>query len=216
MTYPAYVREKARELRVSKCLTIDEIAQRLALPRTTIFYWVRDLPVARSRFDPTKASAARRRAIESTREKHRVLRERAYSEGYEAFGQLSRDPTFRDFVCLYLAEGYKRDRNCVSICNSDPAVVIVGARWINRLSARKVTYAVQYHADQDLFALRAFWSELLEVEPSLVAVQRKSNSNHLRGRLWRSEYGVLAVRSSDTYLRARLQAWMDIVRSDWV
>ncbi len=79
MAYPSYVRAKARELRASKCLTIDEIAERLALPRTTIFYWVRDLP--RSRIDSSKASAARRRAVESTRAKHRLLRERAYSEG---------------------------------------------------------------------------------------------------------------------------------------
>jgi len=136
--------------------------------------------------------------------------------GANNFGHLSGAPTFRDFVCLYLAEGYKRDRNRVSICNSDPAIVVLGARWINRLVARKVTYALQYHADQDLVAVQGFWSELLGIGPSRVTLQRKSNSNQLKGRAWRSEHGVLAVGSSDTYLRARLQAWMDIVRSTWV
>jgi transcriptional regulator with XRE-family HTH domain len=47
MAYPAYIREKARELRRKKQLTIDELAERLALPRTTIYYWVRDLPIDR-------------------------------------------------------------------------------------------------------------------------------------------------------------------------
>lgn len=143
---------------------IDEIAEHLALPRTTIFHWVRDLPVPPSSFDPAKASAARRRAVEAIRTKHRLLRENAYSEGCEEFAALSLEPTFRDFVCLYLAEGYKRDRNRVSICNSDPPVIVLGARWINRLSARKVTYSVQYHADQDPRDLQEFWSELLEIE----------------------------------------------------
>jgi transcriptional regulator with XRE-family HTH domain len=48
MTHPDYLREKARSLRISKKLTIDEIAERLALPRTTIYYWVRDLRIPRA------------------------------------------------------------------------------------------------------------------------------------------------------------------------
>ena len=38
--HPPYLREKAREMRVEKKLTIDQIAERLALSRTTIYYWV--------------------------------------------------------------------------------------------------------------------------------------------------------------------------------
>jgi hypothetical protein len=37
MALPAYLREKAQELRGKKRLTIDELAERLALPRTTIY-----------------------------------------------------------------------------------------------------------------------------------------------------------------------------------
>ena len=46
MSHPAYIRAKARELRIERRLTIDEIAERLALPRGTIYYWVRDLPLS--------------------------------------------------------------------------------------------------------------------------------------------------------------------------
>ena len=35
MAYPAYVKQKARELRTDRKLTIDELAERLAIPRTT-------------------------------------------------------------------------------------------------------------------------------------------------------------------------------------
>ena len=48
IAYPPYIREKARELRVSRELTIDEIAVRLAISRSTVFHWVRDLPIPRS------------------------------------------------------------------------------------------------------------------------------------------------------------------------
>jgi hypothetical protein len=48
MVHPAYIREKARELRVAKRLTMDELADRLAIPRATIYYWVRDLPIGQT------------------------------------------------------------------------------------------------------------------------------------------------------------------------
>jgi hypothetical protein len=45
MAHPAYLRETARALLVRRKLTIDELAERLALSRSTIYYWVRDLPI---------------------------------------------------------------------------------------------------------------------------------------------------------------------------
>ena len=45
MAHAAYLREKARSMRVERQLTIDELAERLALSRSTIYYWVRDLPI---------------------------------------------------------------------------------------------------------------------------------------------------------------------------
>jgi hypothetical protein len=47
MAYPAYIRDKARELRRGKQLTIDELAERLSISRTTIYYWVCDIPIER-------------------------------------------------------------------------------------------------------------------------------------------------------------------------
>lgn len=106
-----------------------------------------------------------------------------------------REPTFRDFVCLYIAEGYKRDRNVASLANSDPAVV--------------------KHADQNLSELREFWAGALATDAASIGLQRKSNSNQLTGRIWRSRHGVLTVRVCDTALRARLGAWMDRLRDEW-
>jgi transcriptional regulator with XRE-family HTH domain len=36
MAYPAYLRERARELRVTKKLSLNEFAERLALRKTTV------------------------------------------------------------------------------------------------------------------------------------------------------------------------------------
>ena len=214
MAYPAYVREKARELRGEKKLTIDELAERLAIPRTTIFGWVRDLEIPRK---PNTAwpAAAREKGTAAMKARYRIKRELAYKQGHNEFRILSAQPTFRDFVCMYIGEGFKRDRNVVSICNSDPVVVRLGSNWLHRLTEHPIQLSFQHHADQDPRKIRVFWGELLGVEPSEVKFQRKSNSGQLSGRRWRSRYGVLQVRASDTYLRARIDAWMDAVRGEW-
>jgi hypothetical protein len=211
MAYPAYVREKARELRAERRLSIVEIAERLALPKTTIYSWVRDLPLGRPRREnPHPATRTMQRNF-------RRLREAAYEEGLRSFESLvASDPTFRDFVCLYIGEGFKRDRNRVAIGNSDPRVVSLSTRWLRALSRNSIRFELQYHADQDLSRLRTFWATLLAVVPTDIAVQRKSNSGKLTGRAWRSRYGVLTVRANDTQLRARLQAWMDLLQDQWL
>jgi hypothetical protein len=194
-------------------MTIDEIAERLALPRTTIFYWVRDLPIERKGRPQTAGQLKGSLAMQA---KYRRLREAAYAKGRASFDALALDPTFRDFVNLYIAEGYKRHRNIVSVCNSDPAVVAICDRWLRQLSSKSPEYWVQYHADQDLEELCRFWSDELGIRPDQIRLQRKSNSNQLAGRTWRSVHGVLTVRVCDTPLRAKLNGWMDRLRESWL
>lgn len=218
MAHPDYIKQKAIQLRTEKKLTIDEIAERLSLPRTTVFYWVGDIEIPRKPKAWTaspKLREAQALGTAAMQEKYRKIREEAYEQGRAEFEELASDRTFRDFVCMYLGEGYKRSRNDVAIANSDPAVVVLGNRWIKELGSNKIRYEVQYHADQDLAVLRKFWGDLLEVSHELINVQRKSNSNRLKGRSWRSEHGVLTVSMGDTRFRARLQAWMDLLRDEW-
>lgn len=210
--YPAYVRDKARKLRVEKHLSIDDIAERLALPKTTIYDWVRDLPLGR----PRRATPGQRKGNSRMRAKYRLRRAAAYAQGRLEFERLVADPTFRDFVCLYMAEGYKRCRNTVGVCNSDPAIVVLCAGWVRRFARNPVRYSVQYHADQDLVELRRFWAAQLSVGPEDIRLQRKSNSGRLSGRTWRSRYGVLNVYAGDTLFRSRLQAWMDCLQEQWL
>jgi hypothetical protein len=211
-TYPPYLREKARQLRRKRKLTIDQLAECLALPRTTIYYWVRDLPIPRT----TRQSRGQRIGARVMLRKYQLLREAAYEEGRATFAFLCKHPTFRDFVNLYIAEGYKRDRNSVSLANSDPAVIRVASNWIHRLTDNRVGYRVQYHADQDPAELQRFWASLLATDAASIRLQRKSNSNQLSRRTWRCRYGVLTVRVGDTYLRARIEAWMDCLKGEWL
>ena len=213
VSHPAYLREKARSLRVEKGLTIDELAERLALPRTTIFYWVRDLPITHR---TARQSAAQQRRASDNSARYRERGEAAYAEGVASFPELSSDRAFRDLICLYIAEGSKRNPNRLAIGNSDPAVMVVAVEWLRRLTDRPLIFTIQQHADQDLDELRRFWGPVLDIDGGEIRFQRKSNSGQLAGRNWRSAHGVITVTVNDTLLRARLQAWIDLMRESWL
>src|SRR5215212_1886599 len=106
VTHPAYIRDKARQMRAEKDLTIDEIAERLAISRQTIFYWVRDLPMKRARRHPDYELRARENSA-----RYKRLRDAAYEQGWQEYDELIGEPSFRDFVCMYIGEGSKRSRN---------------------------------------------------------------------------------------------------------
>jgi hypothetical protein len=173
------------------------------------------LPIPGSGSGGVRPEAARRKGNRTMQRKYRLLREEAYQEGLREYDELAVDPTFRDFVWLYIAEGYKRNRNTVAICNSDPAVMQIATRWLHCLTERTLDFSIQHHADQDLNELREFWGGRLGIDAGTIKLLAKSNSNRLAGRRWRSCHGVLHVRVQDTLLRARLQAWIDRLRSEW-
>ena len=93
VAYPPYLREKARSMRGKRHFTIDQIAERLVLSRSTVFGWVRDIPMPRSHFDPGPAHAARLRGNRAMQAKRRALREQAYAEGQASFEWLTLEPT---------------------------------------------------------------------------------------------------------------------------
>jgi hypothetical protein len=43
-----HLRDKAVELRTKHNMTLDDIVERLALPRTTIYSWIKNLPIPRT------------------------------------------------------------------------------------------------------------------------------------------------------------------------
>jgi hypothetical protein len=210
MTYPSYLRERAREMRTKEKLSVVEIADRLAIAKSTAFGWVGDIPLGRPRREnghPGNVAMCR---------KYRLIREAAYATGRDEFDDLAQIDGFRDFVSLYIAEGYKRNRNTVSVANSDPAVIVFCASWVRRYSEKRLQCSIQFHADQNPDQLRRFWGDKLKVEPGAISLQRKSNSSQLEYRKWRSKHGVMSVRVGDTAFRARLQGWIDRLQERWL
>ena len=138
MAHSHYLRRMARLLRVEQRLTVDQLAARLALPRSTVYYWVRDLPLGEARGEacaPRPGTEGGRRAAPASagRAPGRAMRR---TRRLRSFDDLAAQPTFRDFVCLYVARGSTRERARVSLSDSDAAVMRLANRWMLRLSDR--------------------------------------------------------------------------------
>jgi AcrR family transcriptional regulator len=206
-----HIRQKAISLRTEQHLTLDEIVERLSLPKTTIYHWIKDIPIPTTE----KQTAAQRQRAESNRARHAALREAAYQQGLLEALALLQDLSFRDFVVLYMAEGTKRQRNTVEFVNSDAQMIHLANRWLRQLARNKIVYRLQYHVDHDVEELKQYWAGIVEINPDIITVLRKSNSGQLARRQFRSQYGLLSVSVGDTYLRAKLQAWMDTVKAQW-
>lgn len=208
MAHARYLRQTARSLRVEQQLTVDELAARLSLPRSTIYYWVRDLPLrggvrdAAHREAPAKVS--------------RVRSEAAYEEGLATFEELSGQPTFRDFICIYLVQGEQRDRTRVALTNSDPAVMRLVSCWLRRLTDKAPFLSLRYGRGQSLKELRRFWSEATGTAPRAIRAIGSSEGVPGEQAVPGPSHGLLTIGVDDTLLRARLQGWMHRARESWL
>jgi hypothetical protein len=222
MAHSRYLRDMTRLLRVERQLTVDQLAKRLALPRSTIYYWVRDLPPLDARGD--EGAAAAPADVAAAPEPDAVppsvppREQNAYEEGLHSFDDLAIQPTFRDFLTIYILDGYKRDRKRVALANADPAVMRLVNRWLWRLTDKSPSLAVHCHPDQGVGELRRFWSETVGVDSAAIRARHAAQGELARrSHHWGPPplHGVLTITVDDTLLRARLQAWMRRMRESW-
>jgi hypothetical protein len=236
MAHSSYLRQMARLLRVEQRLSVDQLARRLALPRSTVYYWVRDLPLNASASEgaveggadglapataavavgsaPGDRSAVRAGGALARRRHSRPSSETAYEDGLRSFADLDTQPTFRDFVCLYVMRGCTREQTKVSLTDSDPAVIRLVNRWLLRLSDKSPLLSVQYGPDQSLAELRRFWGAIVGAEARTIRAEGLDAVGAERQRR-ESCRGVLTLTVDDALLRARLQAWISKTRDSW-
>lgn len=208
-----HLREKAVQLRREEQLTLTEIVERLKLPKTTIYGWIRHIPIERT----SRQTEAQQRGTATMQKIYAARREDAYQVGWEQAPELLSDPLLRDFVVLYIAEGYKRSRNQVAIGNADASVMQLAYIFFQKYGnlERKLEFLVQIHIDHDEADIQTYWATILGIKPEQIKIVRKSNSGQLKGRRFRSEHGVMTIRLNDTYFRAKLQAWIDYLQQSW-
>ncbi|HZK16341.1 MAG TPA: hypothetical protein VFC52_07125, partial [Solirubrobacterales bacterium] len=163
MAYPKRTREWVRQLRREESLSLDELARRAAVPRGTVYRWVRDLPIATTGPGGGFSEVARSRGTEVMRDNWRRTREVAYLAGLEAFAELRGETGFRAFVTAYTASGRRHGHQVASFAHSDPSLVRLARYWLLTLGRNRLRYRLQLPPGSDPTRARNAWAQALAI-----------------------------------------------------
>jgi transcriptional regulator with XRE-family HTH domain len=221
MRHAGVLKAEAVRLRALEGFSLNELAERLGIPKSTVRYWVKDTPPGslselRQVQRLLRQSARQQAGTAAMQAKYAAMRQEAYAATNMRATELLQDLVVRDFVILYLAEGYRKQRNCVALSNSNPRIIKFAHNAMRRLATNPhFYYSFQYHADQNPDELKLYWAAQLGISSEQIHPIPKTNSGHLEGRRFACEHGVFQIQVGDTRFRAELQALMDAIQEEW-
>lgn len=139
-----------------------------------------------------------------------------YVTGLAEFDRLARDTTFLDFVGMYDDIGTRSDVGMVAFTTDDPVDAALASHWIRRLSGSRIGYALDFEQGEDVVELVRFWAGRLHVDHRRLRLRRRPRRFEHRWAMLDSDSpgGVVTIRSFDSILSIRLQAWIDKSRAN--
>lgn len=196
-------------------LSTKEISEKMNRPVGTIKRWLAPYGLKASS-EVIKANALK--ASLKMQENCALKRNEAYNKAKETVALDLKDKLLRDFVNIYIGEGYKRNRDSVSIVNSDPKIILLSLYVMKKYflkSDKKMIMQIRYYKENDNeLELLEYWKKLFNdenikfttyIQPT-VRAEGHNNSN---------KYGLVTVTINDTYAKQKLNAYMDYVKEEW-
>lgn len=148
--------QQARALRAQN-MTLADIAAALAVSKSSVSLWVRDVP-----FTPSKRRTGPKRSTHPARTAKLHQIDELNASGLERIGTLSDDAFLVAGTALYAGEGAKGDGNVV-FANTDPMMVAFFCAWLRRffeVEESRLRVRVYLHEGLDLEAAEEHWSEV--------------------------------------------------------
>jgi AcrR family transcriptional regulator len=190
-----------------------EISAELGVAKSTLTEWFRGVDFSQAiRQELTKQAKKKstKRLVELNRVRGAALSihyELAEVEAKKEMQLYRHLPLFSTALALYWGEGDKRSRNQVRIINADPAVLQVFVQFLKQLCAvpdEKIRLALFTYEDLNEEACRRYWRKKLAITRFHKTQVLKSRSKSKR-----LPYGTCMLVVSDSYLKKKLQVWID-------
>lgn len=208
---------KAQELR-KKGFSYSEIQKVIPIPKSTLSGWCRDIALTEKQalrlFKNKLTGSARGRIIGAKRQQAKRLKQvgELLEKGKREIGQLSGRDRFIAGICLYAAEGTKRDKAC-SFSNSDPKLIKFMAGWFREFCQtprRKLRGSIWIHDGLNTTKAKKFWSYLANIPLTqfhkTYISKNKPSSRKIRKNI--HEYGVFSIRFSDAKVHRKMMGWI--------
>jgi hypothetical protein len=200
-------REAARRLRREDGLALGVIAERLAVAKSSVSVWTRDIPLTEAQHERLRQANPiynqQLRGQEGRRASARAARLAAQEHGRDVARR--GDPLHLLGCMLYWAEGSK-SRNCVVFVNTDVAMHRAFLRFLRDscdVADERITLRVNCHLNNGLSLeeIEAWWLAELSLPRSCVraaTVNRPSSASRWRRNVY--VYGTAAVRVDSTFI----------------
>lgn len=200
-------KEKAVELKRSG-KTIDEIASILGRRKSTVFYWLRGFGFNRITRSES-LERARKVAVVVLVEKYRKIRDGCYREGYDNAEEILSNKGVRDFIVMYLAEGYKKSKNTIDFTNTDPSIMKLFAKYITLFSVKNPRYVLIGHSVTE--EMKKYWADQMKIKVDDIHSYEKGGNVSPR----RSNYGTFKMVITDTKALQKIKGLYDFLRAEW-
>lgn len=211
------LRDEARNLR-SGGASLNEIVQRLRVPKSTARYWCRDIVLShkqqRHLFQKQKLGGIL--AAERIREKRIRITNALRTEGVREVGKLLPRELWLVGAALYWAEGYRKGDGEFGFTNSDPEMIRLIIRWLTEACGIakediRLRVCVNIAHKSRITRIHGFWSQSVGIPqsqfslPTLIRVESKKR--YLNNDAY---FGTLRIKvRRSTNLRRKIMGWIE-------
>jgi transposase-like protein len=169
------LRAEAVRLRMKENLSYSEIRKRLNVSKSTLSYWLNELPLSQERILElrrqgwAKGEASRekfRATMRAKKEKHAAD---VYAKYRRKFERVSDESLFTSGLMLYAAEGGKKKESTIVLANTDPRIIKFFLWWMERfldIFASKMRVQLHLYENMDIEAEKKFWQTTLGLHKS--------------------------------------------------
>jgi predicted transcriptional regulator len=201
-------RMEARKLRQEQGLSVNKIAEKIGVSRSTFSRWVKDIPLTTDQrhqlIENSKSYGAQHQGSIANKVKHRKIREAYQQAGREKAGE--GDALHLAGCMLYWTEGTKGRAEC-RVTNSDPDMMLTFIRFLRqcfriedeRFQIRITTYLGNGLSLEDI---EQYWLDLLKLPYECLkqTSMKQPKSSNQRGR--KLFYGTceLRIRGGSEYV----------------
>lgn len=190
-----------------------EISKALQVPVSTLSNWFKGVNFSEAiREELTKEANSKKRKYFQDLNRVRgvaleVQYELAEKEALKEMKLYRNVPLFTTGLALYWGEGDKLSKHHVRIINTDPAVLQIFMAFLHQFclnSDEKISLAMYIYEDLDEAKCKRYWSKQ-------VGIKKFHKTQVLPGRhkTKRLPYGTCAIVLTNSYLKRKLQVWID-------
>ena len=152
--------------------TYGEIKKELGLAKSTLSNWLSTIALTKMQIDLLNQNKIDKRQI--TAEKISLIksqkRELKLSEYYDVefrkFKKLGSRELYVAGLMLYWGEGTKGANCVVSLCNTDPQMLIFYRYWLENslnIKPERIKVSLHLYQDMDIDNIKTYWSNILKI-----------------------------------------------------